>query len=47
VNNQIKIVALPNQQNGDIEQSLDYDSSLTHPYNKDEVIENIGRLLKG
>ena len=46
VNNQIKIVALPNQQNGDIEQSLDYDSSLTHPYNKDEVIENIGRLLK-
>ena len=47
VNNQIKIVALPNQQNGDIEHSLDFDSSLTHPYNKDEVIENIGKLLKG
>ncbi len=46
VNNQIKIVALPNQQNGNIKHDLNYDASLTHPYTKDEVVENIGKLLK-
>ncbi len=45
VNNQIKIVALPNQQNGNLKHDLHYDASLTHPYTKDEVVENIGKLL--
>jgi response regulator RpfG family c-di-GMP phosphodiesterase len=46
IGNQIKIVALSNQENGIIKHNLDYDASLTHPYTKDEVIENIGKLLK-
>ncbi len=44
-NNQIKIVALPNHQNGNINPDMKFDSSLSHPYTKDEVVENIGKLL--
>lgn len=46
VNKQIKIVALPNHQNGGKVLENDFDATLTQPYSKDEVIENIGKLLK-
>lgn len=45
INNQIKIVALPNHQNGNINADMKFDASLSHPYTKDEVVENIGKLL--
>lgn len=45
VTHKIKIVALPNQQNGLTNNDLKFDASLSLPYKKDEVIENIGKLL--
>jgi CheY-like chemotaxis protein len=45
INKNIKIVALPNQQNGKKELEKEFDATLVQPYNKDEVIENIGKLL--
>jgi len=44
----IKIVALPNQQNEnkDSEYNLNFDAALSHPFIKDEVIENIARVTK-
>lgn len=47
VNNEIKIIALPNQQNPNKTIEKDFDATLTHPYSKDEVLENIGKLLNG
>jgi CheY-like chemotaxis protein len=44
-NKHIKIVALPNQQNAGKEIEKEFDAALVHPFTKDEVIENIGKLL--
>jgi len=45
INNQIKIVAIPNHKNESIGVHKQYDASLNHPFSKDEVVENIGKLL--
>ena len=42
---QIKIVALPNHQNETNNVEMSFDASLSHPYNNDEVIKNIAKLL--
>lgn len=46
VNNKIKIIALPNHENASNALDHEFDASIPHPYTKDEVIENIGKLLK-
>ena len=44
--NHIKIIALPNHKNENAFRESEFDASLSHPYTKDEVVENIGKLLK-
>lgn len=45
-NKHIKIVGLPNKQNDKVFIDTHFDGCLSQPYSKDEVLENIGKLLK-
>ncbi|HRG58756.1 MAG TPA: hypothetical protein PK323_07320 [Bacteroidia bacterium] len=46
IHNNIKIVALPSLKNENNLPQLEFDAALTQPFSKDEIIENIGKILK-
>lgn len=43
--NQIKIVALPSHEGLKNGNEKDFDATLLQPFSKDEIVENIGKLL--
>lgn len=45
IHNNIKIVALPSTKNENNLPQLELDAALTQPFSKDEIVENIGKIL--